>query len=225
MNVPVGLIQFRLLGLVVRPSFNNDNGGTFILIEPGMNGDIVIEEPYFIGARPVTQVEWSAVMGNNPSKFQDGWSAGLRPVESVSWLDCQTFISALNDKETEQRFGLSGVWRLPTADEWEYACRAGTSSRWYHSDKDKDLDEVAWHAGNSGATTREVGQKKENGWGLYDCHGNVSEWTDSEKDGRRITKGGSWLMESESTTSSACGFSKIDKKSDGIGLRLVWAPI
>ena len=102
MNVPVGLIQFRLLGVVVRPSFNNDNGGTFILIEPGMNGDIVIEEPYFIGARHVTQVEWSAVMGNNPSKFQDGWSAGLRPVESVSWLDCQTFISALNDKETEQ---------------------------------------------------------------------------------------------------------------------------
>ena len=164
------------------------------MIEPGNVLDIVIEEPFFIGSRPVTQVEWTAVMGENPSKFQEGWSAGLRPVESVSWLDCQSFLSALNTNETEQRFGLSGLWRLPTAHEWEYACRAGTETRWYHSDRDSDLDEVAWHAGNSGATTREVGQKKANDWGLYDCHGNVAEWTDSEKGNRRITKGGSWLM-------------------------------
>ena len=118
------------------------------------------------------------------------------------------------DEETEQRLGLSGIWRLPNATEWEYACRAGSETRWYHSDRDKDLDEVAWHAGNAGATTREVGQKKENEWGLYDCHGNVAEWTDSGDDNRRVTKGGSWLMESESTTSSASGLSKVDKKSD-----------
>ena len=209
----------------MRPSFNNENGGTFVLIEPGNILDIVIEEPFFIGSRPVTQVEWTAVMGENPSKFQEGWSAGLRPVESVSWLDCQSFLSALNAQETEQRLGLSGLWRLPTAQEWEYACRAGTETRWFHSDRDSDLDEVAWHAGNSGATTREVGQKKANDWGLYDCHGNVAEWTDSQKGNRRITKGGSWLMESESTTSSAIGSSVMDKKSDAIGLRLVWAPI
>ena len=209
----------------MRPSFNNENGGTFVLIEPGNILDIVIEEPFFIGSRPVTQVEWTAVMGENPSKFQEGWSAGLRPVESVSWLDCQSFLSALNTQETEQRFGLSGLWRLPTAQEWEYACRAGTETRWFHSDRDSDLDEVAWHAGNSGATTREVGQKKANEWGLYDCHGNVAEWTDSVKGNRRITKGGSWLMESESTTSSASSSSKMDKRSDAIGLRLVWSPI
>ena len=209
----------------MRPSFNNDYGGTFVLIEPGSNGELVVEEPFFIGARPVTQVEWTAVMGSNPSKFQEGWSAGLRPVESVSWLDCQRFISKLNEVETEQRLGLSGVWRLPTAIEWEFACRAGSATRWYHSDRDNELDEVAWHGGNSGATTREVGQKKENQWGLFDCHGNVAEWTDSEQGDRRITKGGSWLMESESTTSSAFGLSKLDKISDGIGLRLVWAPV
>ena len=214
-----------LLVLIVRPSFNNDNGGTFILIEPGQIMNIFIREPFFIGARPVTQVEWSSVMGNNPSKFQEGWSAGLRPVESVSWFDCQMYIDKLNEQETNQRLGLSGIWRLPTAEEWEYACRAGTETRWYHSDRDADLDDVAWHAGNSGATTREVGQKKANDWGLFDCHGNVAEWTDTVDGSRKITKGGSWLMESESTTSSAKGSSAMDKKSDAIGLRLVWAPI
>ncbi len=219
------MIRVLRVELIVRPAFNNENGGSFVLIEPGQNGNLVVEEPFFIGVRPVTQVEWATVMGNNPSKFQDGWSAGLRPVESVSWLDCQSFISKLNEVETEQRLGLSGMWRLPTAVEWEYACRAGTQSRWFHSDRDKDLDEVAWHAGNSGATTREVGQKKANAWGLYDCHGNVAEWTDSAKDKLRVTKGGSWLMESESTTSSAAGSSNIDKRSDAIGLRLVWSPI
>jgi len=196
-----------------------------VLIEPGVNGELVVEEPFFMGVRPVTQVEWSSIMGANPSKFSDGWSAGLRPVESVSWLDCQIFISKLNDLETDQRLGLSGVWRLPTAIEWEFACRAGTTTRWYHSDRDADLDEVAWHAGNSGATTREVGQKKNNDWGLYDCHGNVAEWTDTGDGDYRITKGGSWLMESESTTSSSKRMTKIDKTSDAIGLRLVWSPM
>jgi len=209
----------------VRPTFGNENGGTFILIEPGETGDIIVKEPFFIGARPVTQVEWSVIMGDNPSKFQDGWSAGLRPVERVSWLDTQEFISRLNERESEPRLGLSGVWRLPTAEEWEFACRAGTTSRWYHSDRDADLDEVAWHGGNSGATTREVGQKKSNDWGLFDCHGNVAEWTSTEVGIKRITKGGSWLMESESTTSSYRGISAVDKRSDGIGLRLVWSPI
>ena len=136
----------------------------------------------------ITQVEWTAVMGTNPSKFRRVGHRGLRPVESVSWLDCQEFIAKVNDSEVEQRLGLSGVWRLPTAIEWEYACRAGSTTRWYHSDRDNELDEVAWHGGNSGATTREVGQRKGSLWGLSDCHGNVAEWTDSEKNDKRVTK-------------------------------------
>ncbi|MBT4065836.1 MAG: formylglycine-generating enzyme family protein [Euryarchaeota archaeon] len=209
----------------MRPTFSNENGGTFVLIEPGIVGVLTITEPFFIGARPVTQVEWTTLMGNNPAKFQDGWSAGLRPIESVSWLDCQKFIEKLNEIDTDDKMGLSGLWRLPTADEWEFACRAGTETRWFHSSRDSELDEVAWHAGNSGASTREVGQKKANAWGLHDCHGNVSEWTSSEVELKRITKGGSWLMESESTTSAAKGLSAADKRSDAIGFRLVWAPL
>ena len=209
----------------MRPSFSNDSGGTFVLIEPGENGPLKIEYPFFIGVRQVTQVEWTSVMGKNPSKFQEGWSAGLRPVESVNWFDCLEFISELNENETELRLGLSGTWRLPTEEEWEFACRAGSVTRWFHSDRDGDLDEVAWHAGNSGATTREVGQKKANPWGLHDCHGNVSEWTSTEDGDKRVAKGGSRLMESESTTSSARRVIVSTKKSDTIGLRLVWAPI
>ena len=158
----------------MRPTFSNENGGTFVLIEPGDIANISIIEPFFIGSRPVTQVEWTAIMDNNPAKFQDGWSAGLRPIETVSWLDCQEFISRLNEQDVQEKLGLTGSWRLPTSEEWEYACRAGSSTRWHHSDRDSDLDVVAWHAGNSGATTREVGQKKSNDWGLYDCHGNVA---------------------------------------------------
>jgi formylglycine-generating enzyme required for sulfatase activity len=209
----------------VRPTFSNENGGTFVLIEPGDIANITIIEPFFIGSRPVTQVEWTVIMDHNPAKFKDGWSAGLRPIETVSWLECQEFISRLNEQDVQEKLGLTGFWRLPTSEEWEYACRAGTTTRWYHSDRDSDLDAVAWHAGNSGATTREVGQKKSNDWGLYDCHGNVAEWTSSESELKRITKGGSWLMESESTTSAASGKYAVDKRSDAIGFRLVWAPL
>ncbi|MDP6869762.1 MAG: formylglycine-generating enzyme family protein [Candidatus Poseidoniaceae archaeon] len=213
----------------MRPTFTNDFGGSFILIEPGKleveNAVLEVIKPIFMGARPVTQVEWTSVMGENPSRFQDGWSAGLRPVEKVSWLEVQDYISKLNENEDKLRLGLSGRWRLPTSAEWEYTCRAGTKLRWFHSDKDSDLDEVGWHAGNSGATTREVGQKKANPWGFFDMHGNVSEWTSCSDGLKRVTKGGSWLMESESTTSSAFTRVNVDRRSDSIGFRLVWAPL
>ena len=225
----------------MRPIFTNEWGGSFILIEPGSfnmgdkNGskfekpvrNVEIEEPYFIGARPVTQVEWTSVMGNNPSKFSEGWSAGLRPVEMVSWLDCMSFISKLNEIDQDEKLGLVGSWRLPTESEWEFACRAGTATKWFHSDADSDLDEVGWHAGNSGATTREVGQKKANDWGLFDVHGLVGEWCSDEWEDnnlRRVHRGGSWFTESDATRSAARASANVDRRSDGIGFRLVWSP-
>ena len=223
------------------PTFTNEWGGSFVLIEPGsfLMGDengskfekpirkVEITEPYFIGARPVTQVEWTSVMGDNPSKFNQGWSAGLRPVEKVSWLDCMSFISKLNEIDQSEKLGLVGSWRLPTEAEWEFACRAGTTTKWFHSNQDFDLDEVGWHAGNSGATTREVGQKKANDWGLFDVHGLVGEWCSDmwyNDNLRRIHRGGSWFTESDATRSAARSSANVDRCSDGIGFRLVWSP-
>ena len=239
-----------------RPSFEDAFGGTYLLVEPGKCnlGDEVgsghpnespvvpaeISDPFFLGIRPVTQIHWTGVMENNPSRFQEGWSAGLRPVESVSYTDVEQFISRLNESNSDY-IGFRGVWRLPTELEWEYVAKAGTSTRWSFGNKDSELDAHGWHAGNSGATTREVGSKKANPWGYFDMHGLVYEltttaWTSSHgnsiepTDSTRlldyiVAKGGSWFTESDSTRSSSRRKVHCDDRKDGIGLRLVWEPI
>ena len=240
-----------------RPYFDDEYGGRYILIEPGSftMGDqkgtrseqpphtVEISEPFFCGERPVTQAHWQAIMEHNPARFTDGWAAGLRPVEQVSWDDAEQFLTRLNniDSETE-RLGFRGIWRLPTEAEWEFVARAGTQSRWSFGNRDGDLNDHGWHAGNSGASTREVGQKKANPWGFLDLHGQVSEWCqdcfapnydnhanissahicDTE---RRVHRGGSWFTESDSTRCSSRGSSMRQNRSDGIGLRLVWQPL
>ena len=239
------------------PRFTDEFGSTYVLIEPGNfnMGDSVgdgllrehpvhnvsIENPFFIGQRPVTQIHWSTVMKNNPSKFQEGWSSGLRPVENVSWYDCIDFIDTLNELHREvNHLSLPGFWRLPTESEWEYCARSGTISKWSFGNFDVDLDQYGWHAGNSGASTREVGIKKPNNWELYDMYGLVSEWCqDNYRDNYsrpsnqyayvddsdiHCHRGGCWFTESDSTRSSARSYSKGSKISDGIGFRLVWEP-
>ena len=120
---------------------------------------------YYIGQTEVTQALWEAVMENNPSHFK-----GLRkPVESVSWNDCQEFISKLNSL-TGKRF------RLPTEAEWEFAARGGNNSRGYKYGGGSNLDDVAWYKENSGSRTHDVGTKLANELGLYDMNGNVLEW-------------------------------------------------
>ena len=132
-----------------------------------------ISQGFYLGKYEVTQAQWQAVMGNNPSVFSSG---GRRPVEDVSWDDVQAFIGRLN--------GMSGGgrYRLPTEAEWEYAARAGTSTDTYAGDltepmgNDPVLDGIAWYSMNSRSRTHPVGQKPPNGFGLYDMLGNVSEW-------------------------------------------------
>ena len=241
------------------PSFTDVYGATYRLVEPGsfVLGDdrpsghpleipactVEITERFFLAERPVTQAQWSDVMGGNPSKFQEGWSAGLRPVEQVSFDDIQSLLDRLNKRDLNQTYlGFVGRWRLPSEAEWEYVARAGSSGRWWFGDKDIELDEHGWHAGNSGGSTREVGLKKPNEWGFFDMNGLVNEWcgdhwlrtyeggrtqqpyTDGDAT-KFVVRGGSWFTESDSTRSGSRSFAARGKRSDGLGLRLVWEPL
>ena len=120
---------------------------------------------YYIGETEVTQALWKAVMRKNPSRFK----GGNKPVEMVSWEDCQTFIGKLN--------GLTGKsFRLPTEAEWEYAARGGNRSNHTQYSGGSMIDDVAWYDGNSGSKTHSVKTKRPNELGLYDMSGNVWEW-------------------------------------------------
>ncbi len=126
---------------------------------------------YCIGETEVTQALWQAVMGINPSYFNGGnYCTNLqRPVEYVSWNDCQTFIIKLNE--------LTGkTFRLPTEAEWEYAARGGNRSQGYKYAGSNDIDDVAWYYDNSFEITKPVATKAPNELGLYDMSGNVWEW-------------------------------------------------
>jgi len=173
---------------------------------------VKIPDGFYLGKYEVTQKQWLDVMGDNPSFFK----GDDRPVESVSWNDVQEFINKLNTKEGADRY------RLPSEAEWEYAARAGTTTRYSFGemevavcesgdgceyvdveaflkkidmDNKARLDEHAWNKNNSDGKTYPVGQKKQNPWGLYDMHGNVWEWVQDSYHGNYIgspTDGSAW---------------------------------
>ena len=153
---------------------------------------------YYMGETEVTQELWEAVMGSNPSRFMGD---NQRPVERVSWDDCQEFIKKLNQLTGKE-------FRLPTEAEWEYAARGGKYSRGYKYSGSNNSDEVAWYGTNSGDKTHPVATKKANELGLYDMSGNVLEWcndwygdyhsnsqtnsTGPSQGEYRVLRGGSW---------------------------------
>ncbi len=175
---------------------------------------VTLTRGYWLGKYEVTQGQWQAVMGNNPSKFKNAGSNA--PVEQVSWDDAMEFCNKLTQKErAEGRLPGGYEYTLPTEAQWEYACRAGTGSVLNNGEKltstdgqCRNLDEVAWYDENCLSTTHPVGQKKANAWGLYDMHGNVREWccdwygtypSDSVTDPsgansgtQRVLRGGCW---------------------------------
>jgi formylglycine-generating enzyme required for sulfatase activity len=146
-------------------------------------------------------------MGKNPSEFRDS----SRPVEGVSWDDATEFCRKLSESPAEKAAG--AAYRLPTEAEWEYACRAGTATRFAYGDDPAGLDQYAWWKNNSQGRTQAVGRLQPNAWALFDVHGNVWEWcadwwaadyyaqspTDSplgpDTGSDRVLRGGAWKFD------------------------------
>ena len=168
----------------------------FVYILPGsfMMGDsdnqhkMTLTKGFCMQITEVTQGQWKAVMGNNPSLFKD--CGDDCPVESVSWYDVQEFTKELNQMEGKD------MYRLPTEAEWEYTCRAGSTSQYCFGNDKTMLSEYAWFDGNSKGKTHQIAIKKHNEWGLYDMHGNVWEWCEDWFDNEKkwkVVRGGSWF--------------------------------
>jgi formylglycine-generating enzyme required for sulfatase activity len=191
--------------------------------------NVTINKPFYLGTYPVTQREWTQVMGDNPSDFK----GDDLPVEQVSWNDAQVFINKLNEKERTTKY------RLPSEAEWEYAARAGTTTRYSFGDDESKLGDYAWFSDNSDGKTHPVGEKQPNPWGLYDMHGNVREWVQDswhrdydrapddgsaweDKDGAyRVNRGGSWINIARGCQSAnRYNFGPGDRDND-LGFRLL----
>ncbi|MFA4987329.1 MAG: formylglycine-generating enzyme family protein [Candidatus Brocadiia bacterium] len=169
---------------------------------------VTLTKAFFIGATEVTQKQWTAVMGINPSNFK----GDDLPVSCVSWNDTVEFCRKLTEAESKKGNLPDGlVYRLPTEAEWEYCCRAGSTTEFSFGDDEGRLGDYAWFDKNSKSTTHPVGTKKPNAWGLYDMHGNVLEWcydwyaakyqTGDQTDPvgpatglLRVWRGGSWIL-------------------------------
>lgn len=174
---------------------------------------------FYMAETEVTQGQWYEVMGNNPAHFKTG--DPNMPVENVSWNDAQNFIKKLNAKENTDKY------RLPTEEEWEYAARAGTTTKWYCGDDEGCVSSIAVHKTSS---PQPVKSKKPNAWGLYDMGGNVWEWTDSwyrdNYDAERAQKykairGGSWYNSASSTRLESYNGILPGDRSSIIGFRLL----
>jgi formylglycine-generating enzyme required for sulfatase activity len=196
---------------------------------------VKLTKGFWMGKCEVTQELWEKVMGSTPSTAHTG---AHFPVQMVSWNNCQKFIGKLNSMMPQ------GGFRLPTEAEWEYACRAGTTTRFCSGDNGSSLDSVAWYSGTATNTyplTHPVGEKNANAWGLHDMHGNVWEWcqdwygdypsgvvTDPSGPSsgtKRVARGGAWGRAPELCRSaSRVVKAEPDYSSGLIGFRLVRAP-
>lgn len=239
-------------------TITNSLGMTFVRIEPGtfmmgappdelspQNYDwdrpqhrVTLTQPFYIQTTEVTQSHWEAVMGNNPSYYDD--CGGDCPVEFVSWDIIQEFIKELDTLG-------EGSYALPTEAQWEYAARAGSTTAFANGDitnkfcDDPNLDAIGWYCGNDTGMPSPVAQKEPNAWGLYDMHGSVAEWcqdwydsysSDSETDPEGPTSGYSRIVRGGSRESQAWACRSASRHSamppgyihNYTGFRLVFSP-
>jgi formylglycine-generating enzyme required for sulfatase activity len=228
-------------------SFTNTLGMKFVRIEPGefvmgspesepgrdpneTQHKVKLTRAFMIATTLVTQEQWKSLVEHNPS----GFSGADRPVEGVSWDDAVEFCKRLSAKEGKH-------YRLPTEAEWEYACRAGTTTMFYTGDKESDLADAGWYGkdkGNADKQTHPVAEKKPNAWGLYDMHGNVWEWctdwfgeypagdaTDPvgpSTGTERVLRGGSWFTSPRGARAASRG--KRSRREKDIGFRVCLDP-
>jgi formylglycine-generating enzyme required for sulfatase activity len=212
--------------------------GEFLMGSPDSDKNVQVNEkpqhrvritkPLYLGKYLVTQEQWEAVMGSNPSNFK----GPKNPVGQVSWEDCRGFVEKLNAK-----IG-GGKFSLPTEAQWEYACRAGSTTRYCFGDEESGLSEYAWYGANSDGRTHPVGEKNPNAWRLYDMHGNVWEWCQDWYDGRynansstddptgpsggsgRVNRGGGWCDTAALCRSAIRDGNSPGRRDDSLGLRV-----
>jgi eukaryotic-like serine/threonine-protein kinase len=223
---------------------------------------VVLTQPVYVGVTEVMQAQYAQVMGTNPSHFSAtgegkdlvaNLETGNHPVEMVSWNDAAEFCAKLSQQEELKPFyfrsgetvtSLDGTgYRLPMEAEWEYACRAGTTTRFWSGDEDHDLISAGWFNGNSGGRTHSAGELQANPFGLSDVHGNVYEWVQDSWDpvfyekfeedaaidpgspfyagSQRVIRGGYWYFNPSSCRSSLRHASHPTPRSHNIGFRVV----
>ncbi|MGK0190457.1 MAG: sulfatase activating formylglycine-generating enzyme, partial [Verrucomicrobiales bacterium] len=213
---------------------------------------VILTKPIYLGVNEVTQAEYEKVMGVNPSHFapmgegQDavaGLDTGSHPVETVSWNDAADFCAKLSSEEELKPFyfragetitPLAGTgYRLPTEAEWECACRAGTTTKFWIGDRDEELARAGWFQANSGGRPHAAGELKANPYGVFDIHGNVFEWVDDgwkptyyeEFQGKparsQLCRGGGWYFKpSRCRAAARCALVTEEHTRKFIGFRV-----
>jgi len=233
-----------LLKALGQQTYENDLGMAFTLIMPGtfLMGSEGVEEneapvhrvsisrPFYMGTYVVTQKQWKAVMDSEPWKGMPHVREGDDfPAVHVSWYDARKFITKLNQSKSDYGYF------LPNESEWEYAARAGTTTKFSFGDDDRDLEVYGWYRDNTQdgeEYAHEIGTKKPNPWGLYDMHGNVWEWMDDWYHGsyaaktkltpiEKVLRGGGWDYQAYGARSSHRNFLHPGRTLNVIGIRLL----
>ncbi|MGI9441179.1 MAG: formylglycine-generating enzyme family protein [Rubripirellula sp.] len=215
--------------------------GTFIMGEGDQAHEVTLTKPFKIGVHEVTQAQYEQVMGVNPSKYK----GSDNPVETVSWEAAVEFCRKLSELPAEKEAG--NGYRLPTEAEWEYACRAGTTTKYSFGDDESNLSGYGWYLDNYGDKHHPVGSKQPNVWGLYDMHGNVWEWCQDWKEDYpegavtdvlsgsaiptgpasgqyRVIRGGSWVNTADYCQSAIRLGGKLSYSLNGLGFRVCLSP-
>jgi formylglycine-generating enzyme required for sulfatase activity len=194
-----------------------------------------ITKPFYLGKHPLTQEQWEAVMGNNPNAYR----MPKHPVEQVSWHDCRQFLDKLN-----RRGNPVGKFQMPSEAQWEYACRAGSTTSYCFGDDESKLGQYAWYGAHFEAppVTHPVGSKKPNAWGLYDMHGHVLEWcadwydagyyarsptedpTGPAAGSSRVARGGAWRSAASFCRSASRKDREPTDRFRGLGFRVCLVP-